>query len=121
MSGKQFDISIDHGMLKGAKAAFDTCLRAAVAKAIGTGADEESATLKISFEILTSMDKDTGEMFRMPALKYRAGFSVPMKESMEATITEESRLAQQDGEWKMISGQISMDELMADSSTAEEK
>ena len=114
MKGKQFDISIDHAMLKSAKQAFDVCLRAAITKAIGTGADEGSATLKISFEILTSMDKDTGEIYRTPELKYRAGFSVPMKESMEATITEQSRLEAADGEWKLINGQISMDELIAE-------
>ena len=35
----KFDISIDHAMMIGAKTAFDTCLRAAVAKAIATGSD----------------------------------------------------------------------------------
>ena len=57
---KQFEIGIDHPVLTGAKANFDTCLRAAFTRAIATGSDEGSATLKISFEILTSMDKDTG-------------------------------------------------------------
>lgn len=112
---QQFEISIDHAMMIGAKAAFDTCLRAAVAKAIGTGSDEGSATLKVSFEIFSVMDQDTGEIRRAPVLKYKAGYTVPMKESMDATIPESSRLIQnQDGGFLLVNGQISIDELMAE-------
>ena len=112
---QQFEISIDHAMMIGAKAAFDTCLRSAIAKAIGTGSDEGSATLKISFEIFSTVDKDTGEYNRMPAMKYKAGYSVPMKESLDATIVEESKLIP-DAEigYMLVNGQISMDELMAE-------
>ena len=35
-----------------------------------------------------------------------------MKESMDATIAESSRLVQAQGEWKLINGQVSMDELL---------
>ena len=112
---KQFEISIDHAMMIGAKAAFDTCLRAAVTKAIGTGSDEGSATLKVSFEIFSTVDQDTGEIKRIPVLKYKAGYTVPMKESMDATIPESSMLIQnQDGGFLLVNGQISMDELMAE-------
>ena len=111
---KQFDISIDHAMMAGAKAAFDTCLRAAVTKAIGTGSDEGSATLKISFEIMTAMNQESGELQRMPLFKYKAGFNVPMKESMDATIAENSKLVESAEGWKLINGQISMEELMAE-------
>ena len=112
MKKQQFEISIDHAMMIGAKAAFDTCLRAAVGKAISTGSDEGSATLRISFEIVSAMDSDTGEFKRIPVFKYKAGYSVPMKESMDATIAESSRLVQAQGEWKLVNGQVSMDELL---------
>ena len=112
--GKQFDISIDHAMMIGAKAGFDTCLRMAVAKAIGTGSDEGSATLRISFDILTSVDSETGEMRRLPVFKWKAGYSVPMKESMDATIAESSRLMEGKDGWKLVNGQVSMDELLAE-------
>ena len=111
---QQFEISIDHTMMIGAKAAFDTCLRMAVAKAIGTGSDEGSATLRISFDILTAMDNETGEVKRLPVFKYKAGYSVPMKESMDATIEESSRIVPHDEGYLLVNGQISMDELMAE-------
>ena len=113
MKSRQFEIGIDHPMLNSAKAAFDTCLNRAMAKAIATGSDEGSATLRIAFEIMTVMDNDTGETKRMPLLKYKAGYSVPMKESVDATIAESSRLIQgADGGLLMVNGQVSMDELL---------
>lgn len=114
MKRDRFDISIDHVMMKGAKDAFDTCLRAAVTKAIGTGSDEGSATLKISFEIMTAMNQESGELQRMPLFKYKAGFNVPMKESVDATIAENSKLMESAEGWKLINGQVTMDELMED-------
>ena len=115
MKKQQFEISIDHAMMIGAKAAFDTCLGAAIRKAIVTGSDEGSATLKVSFEIFSTIDESTGELRRMPVLKYKAGYSVPMKESMDATIPESSRLIEsQNGGFLLVNGQISMDELMAE-------
>lgn len=119
MKKQQFKISIDHAMMIGAKAAFDTCLRAAIAKAISTGSDEGSATLKVSFEIPTVMDSETGEWRRMPLLKYKAGYTVPMKESMDATIAESSRLVPSDESgWLLVNGQVSMDELLAENEEA---
>ena len=111
---QQFEISIDHAMMIGAKAAFDTCLRAAVAKAIGTGSDEGSATLKISFEIFSELDQETGEYRRTPVLKYKAGYSVPMKESMDATIAESSRIIPGGDGYLLVNGQVSMGELLAE-------
>jgi hypothetical protein len=111
---KQFDISIDHAMMIGAKAAFDTCLQQAVAKAIGTGSDEGSATLRISFEIFQPVDDKTAEVKRLPVFKYKAGYSVPMKESIDATIAENSGLLESRDGWKLVNGQISMAELMAE-------
>lgn len=113
MKSRQFEIGIDHPMLNSAKEAFDTCMNRAMVKAIDTGSDEGSATLRIAFEIMTVMDNDTGETKRMPLLKYKAGYSVPMKESVDATIAENSRLIQgADGGLLMVNGQVSMDELL---------
>ena len=110
---KQIEIGIDHAMMIGAKSAFDTCLRQAFAKAIATGSDEGSATLKISFEIFTGMNEETGDYKRTPVMKYKATYSVPMKESIDATIAEPSRLMQgQDGGLILVNGQISMEELL---------
>ena len=111
---QQFEIGIDHGMMIGAKAAFDTCLRQAVKKAIETRSDEGSATLKIGFEILTAIDNETGEMRRMPVFKWKAGYSVPMKESMDATIGESSRIVPAEEGYLLVNGQVSMDELLAE-------
>ena len=111
---QQFEIGIDHALMIGAKSAFDTCLRMAVAKAIGTGSDEGSATLRISFDIVTAMDQETGEVKRLPVFKYKAGYSVPMKESMDATIAESSRLMESKDGWMLVNGQVSMDELLAE-------
>lgn len=110
----KFDLSIDHAMMIGAKTAFDTCLRAAVAKAIATGSDEGSASLKIKFTIFTATDRETGELTRAPVMEYAAGFSVPMKEGIKATIAEKSRLEMVGQDWKLINGQISMAEIMKD-------
>ena len=109
---KQFEFSIDHAMMIGAKAAFDTCLRAAVNKAIATGSDNGSATLKISFEIFSCVDQEPGEIRRTPVLKYKAGYTVPMKESMDATIVEKSRLMPGEDGWQLVNEQISMSELV---------
>ena len=48
-------------------------------------------------------------------LKYKAGYSVPMKESMDATIAESSRLVHDDEiGYMLVNGQVSMDELLAE-------
>ena len=112
MSKKQFKFGIDHAMMTGAKTAFNTCLQTAVTKAISSGSDEGSATLRLSFDIATVMDKEAGEVKHLPVFKYKAGYSVPMKESMDATIAENSRLESTKDGWMLVNGQVSMDELM---------
>ena len=112
--GRPFEIGIDHTMMQQAKAAFDRCLQIAVTRAIATGSDEGSASLRISFEISTAMDQEDGELRRMPVFKYKAGYSVPMKESVDATIAESSRLESTKDGWILINSQVSMDELMED-------
>ena len=114
MSGKRFDIGIDHPMISEAKAALDQCMQLAVARAIETGSNEGSAALRISFTITTVMDEDSGELQRLPEWKYKAGFNVPMKESVEATIRESSKLVERGGSWKLMNGQIHMDELLTE-------
>ena len=115
MKKQQFEISIDHEMLKGAKQSFDTCLRMAVKRAIGTGSYEGSATVKIHFEILKCIDRDTGEEFMTPEIKFKAGYSVPMKDGIDGTIIEKSRIMQgNDGQLMLVNDQVSMDELLAE-------
>ena len=114
MKKQQFEISIDHTMMKGAKQAFDKCLQIAVTRAIATGSDEGSANLRISFEVMTGVNEETGDMRRIPVFKYKAGYSVPMKESMDATIAESSRLESTKDGWILVNGQVTMDELMED-------
>ena len=114
---KQFDISIDHAMMIGAKAAFDTCLGAAVGKAISTGSDEGSATLRISFEIMTTIDTETVELKRMPVFKYKAGYSVPMKDSIDGIIVHKCRMYKDEdmeGFFNLVSDQVTMEEAMED-------
>jgi hypothetical protein len=112
--GNQYDITIDHRMMQEAKGALNGCMQMAVKRAIMTGANEGSATLRISFEIAEVLNKETSEFEKVPVWKFRAGFSVPMKESMEATMPETGRLIETDEGWKLVSDQIHMDELMAE-------
>ena len=112
---KQFDLSIDHKMLEGAKGGFDTCLKIAVAKALATGSNEGSATLRVSFEIHNGVDSETGETYMLPEIKYKAGYSVPMKDGIEGKVIEASRLIRKnDGGFSLVNEQVSMDELMDD-------
>ena len=39
---------------------------------------------------------------------------LPMKESMDATIAESSRLMESKDGWMLVNGQVSMDELLAE-------
>ena len=53
MKREQFEISIDHAIMKAAKASFDTCLKAAIAKAISKG----RRTCVIETEVRSDEDK----------------------------------------------------------------
>ncbi len=110
---ERFELSIDHPMLKTAKEGFNACMKAMVAKAISTGSMEGTASLKISFEILEAVDSDTGEAQKMPEIKFKAGYAVPIKNGCEGKITEESRiLPGREGGYLLVNGQIRMDEIM---------
>lgn len=109
---KQFELGIDHKMLEGAKKSFDTCLKVAICKAIRTESMEGNATLRVSFEIENDLDEKTGECFMRPAIKFKAGYSVPMKDGIDGEVIEKSRLIVSNHEYLMVNEQISMDELM---------
>ena len=111
---KRFELTIDHTMLRGAKASFDTCLKIAMARAIRTGSMEGTATLKVSFEIGRMLDRDTGEIGLVPMLKYKASYAVPMKENFDGEVSESSRLipGADEGEILLVNDQICIEELM---------
>ena len=110
---KRADLNLDNPILIAAKDAFNSCLKMAVAKAIDTGSNEGSVTLKVAFSMESSADNQTGEIEMLPEIKFKAGYSVPMKESMEATVMTGCRLLHgPGGKWLLVDNQISMDELM---------
>ena len=110
---KNVELSIDNPMLKMAKEGFNACLKAMVMKAISTGSMEGTASLKISFEIMDVIEKETGEVGKMPEIKFKASYSVPIKNGCDGKISEESRIIpNREGGYNLIAGQISLDELM---------
>ena len=50
-----------------------------------------------------------------PEIKFKAGYSVPMKDGIDGTIIEKSRIMQgNDGQLMLVNDQVSMDELLAE-------
>ncbi len=112
---KKFDLDIDNPILEAAKIGLNTCMQMAIAKAIETGSNEGSVTMKISFVMEDGVNEDTGETEMKPDIKYKVGYSVPMKESMEAKVLQNCRLMHgPEGRWLLVDNQISMDELMGE-------
>lgn len=110
---QQFDLSIDHRILIGAKQSFDTCLRIAIERAIKTGSMEGSATLKVSFELEEDVDKDTGEAFIRPKIDFKSAYSVPLKDSIDGSVLDMCRIIPgSDGIYQLVTNQISMDEIL---------
>ena len=110
---KLFDLSINHKMMEDARKAFDTCLGIAVQKAVATGSLEGSATVRVSFAIHNCTDEATGELYMVPEIRFKAGYSVPMKDGMDGKVIGNSRLIRKkDGGFALVNDQISMDELM---------
>ena len=108
-----FELSIDNPVLMSAKASLDTCLRAMVSKAVSTGSMEGKASLTISMEIEDGVIEETGEVVRQPVIKFKAGWSVPIKENEEGKLPAGNQLVRNpDGEWCLISNKVSMEELM---------
>ena len=112
---KRFELSLDHPVLAQAKLVMDNCMNDMVSKAIETGSMEGTATLKISMEIEDELDKQTGEIIKKPTIKFKVGWAVPIKRSAEGKLITDSHLARDnDGEWMLVSNQVSIDELMDD-------
>ena len=108
-----FELSIDNPVLMGAKASLDSCLKMMVSKAISTGSLEGSATLRISMEIEDGLIEQTGEIVKQPAIKFKAGWSVPIKENEEGKLPAGHQLVRNpEGEWCLISNQVRIEELM---------
>ena len=113
-----FELSIDNPVLMGAKASLDSCLKAMVSRAISTRSMEGTATLKISMEIEEGEIEETGEIVKQPVIKFRAGWSVPIKENEEGKLPAGNQLVRNpDGEWCLISNQVTMDELIGGGGT----
>ena len=112
---KHFEISIDHEALKSAKQGFDACMKHAIARAIGTGSNEGSVTLKVSFEINEKIDDVTGVTRREPDIRFKTAFSVPLKGGIDGKVIDQVVLMQNDkGDLIMVNGQVSMDEILGD-------
>ena len=109
---KQFEVGLDNPALVAAKIEFQEALKRMINKAVATGSMEGTATLKISVEIMEVM-AEGGVIEKRPIIKYRAGWAVPTKESAEGKMPMNSQLVRNpEGDWCLISDQISMDELM---------
>ena len=118
----KFELCLDHPMLTSAKICMDQCLKLMVAKAIETGSMEGTATLKIGFSIEELTDKETGEVYKWPEIEFKTGYSVPMKQSAGGKIVEKSRLVQKnDGNWILVNGQVTMDEILQEQKEEEQK
>ena len=110
---KKFAMSIDHPSLAGAKHGFDECLKRGVHRAISTGSNEGTVTLTVRFEIVETLNEKTGEMFKVPIMKFKAGYSVPMKEGCDGTVTDLCRIIEGPGnEYLLVNNQVSMDEIL---------
>ena len=112
---KRFELSMDHPSLVGAKIALDKCLMAMVNKAVETRSMEGTATLKINMEILDVLNDETNEWEKKPSIKFKVGWSVPIKENAEGKLMDicDGQLVRNpDGNWCLINNQVSIDELM---------
>ena len=112
---ERFELRMDHPSLVGAKVAMDGCLKAMVSKAVETRSMEGTATLKISMEILDVLNEETKEWEKTPSIKFKVGWSVPIKNSAEGKlmdICDGQLVRNQEGNWCLINNQVSMDELM---------
>lgn len=110
---KRFELSLDHPVLAQAKLGMNRCLNYMVTKAVDTGSMEGTATLKISMEIEEDTVEETGEIVRDPVIKFKAGWSVPIKENEEGKLPRGGKLVRNpDGEWCLINNQVTIDEVI---------
>ena len=83
---KGLQLSIDHPALTAAKVCFDNCLNAMLEKAINTRSNEGTATLKINMDVMEVLNEKTKEWEKRPIIKFKVGWSVPIKESAEGKL-----------------------------------
>ena len=117
---KRFELSMDHPSLVGAKIALDKCLMAMVNKAVETRSMEGTATLKINMEILDVLNDETNEWEKKPSIKFKVGWSVPIKANAEGKLMDicDGQLVRNpDGKWCLINNQVSIDELIGGEDT----
>lgn len=109
---KRIDLGLDNPVMTAAKQAMNAIIKLAVARAIGTGSMEGTATLTVRFELEDAIDQKTGEAFIIPKIDYKSRYAVPLKDSIDGKIMDPCRIIQSGGGFCMISNQISMDEIM---------
>ena len=110
---KKFEMSIDHPTLAGTKLGFDACLKRGIRRAIATGANEGTVQLTVRFEIEERMDRETGETYKVPFMKFKARYSVPQKEGCDGEMTEICRIVEGPGnEYLLVNNQVSMEEIL---------
>lgn len=106
-------LRIDNPVLACAKASLDYCLQEMMKKAVSTGSMEGKTTLTINVELEEWKDKDTGEIFLKPEIKYKATSSVPMKSDMDGKVMGLKRMQRnRDGDWLLVDNQVTMDDIM---------
>lgn len=106
-------MSLDHPTLAGAKHGFDVCLKRGIYRAIATGANEGSVTLTVKFEIAKSVDRETGEAYKVPFMKFKAQYSVPQKEGCDGEMPADCRIIEGPGnEYLLVNNQVSMEEIL---------
>lgn len=117
---RRVDLGINNPILESARMGFDECLKMAVNRATRTGSLEGSATLKVGFQLKEAIDAETGETYLAPSIQFKAGYTVPMKDSIDGKIIEASRIFKgPEGEWLLVNNQITMDELLAEEDEGE--
>lgn len=109
---KRIDLGLDNPVMTAAKQAMTAIMKLAVARAIGTGSMEGTATLTVRFELEDAIDQKTGETFIIPKIDYKSRYAVPLKDSIDGKIMNPCRIIQTGEGFCMISNQISMDEIM---------
>lgn len=111
---RRVDLSIDNPILDDARQAMTTCMRIAVERAIRTGSMEGSVSLRVAFTLTSELDEETGEIYYSPEIAFKSSYTVPIKDSIDGKVMENSRLMQHADKWLLANNQISMDELLGD-------
>lgn len=111
---KSLEFGIDHPLLNPAKLGFNACVKRAIVKAIAVGSNEGSVSLKLDFTIEDVLDRETGEINKVPQIKYKSQFSVPLKGECNGELPQDCFIvpnARGEG-YLLMSKQISMDDVL---------